>query len=343
MCLSVPLRVLCVLCVYFFRNAICMKKRSLLASFAFLCLSLIVNLFCERAYTQTTQQITVADPTILYYNHTYYLYGTADNGQQKGFRVYTSSDKKNWKDAGVALKTGDVFGTSGFWAPQVFAYNNRFYMAYVANEHIAVAESESPLGPFTQKLKQEIKASSKMIDPFVFFDSGKIYLYHVRLNDGNRIYVSEMNADFMAINEETTVACIRASEPWENTNGAAWAVTEGPTVFKRNQTYYLFYSANDFRNPDYAVGYATSDNPLGPWKKFNGSPVLSKVQTGENGTGHGDFFSDSDGKLNYVFHTHESNSKPKGKRRTAIIEMRFGKGQKLRVYDKSFYYLTCEL
>ena len=297
-----------------------------------------------NAWAQSTKLITVADPTIFYDDDTYYLYGTADSEQQKGFKVYTSSDKKNWKDAGIALKTGDVFGTAGFWAPQVFRYRNRFYMAYVANERIAIAESESPLGPFIQKVKMEIKASVKMIDPFVFFDSGKIFLYHVRLNDGNRIYVSEMEADLSAIKEQTTIMCIQATEPWENTNGANWKVTEGPTVLKIDHTYYLFYSANDFRNPDYAVGYASSDNPLGPWKKYKENPVLSKVQTGENGTGHGDFFTDKKGKLNYVFHTHESNQKANGKRRTAMIEMGFkpikGKEPIFWINTGSFYFLS---
>ena len=295
---------------------------------------------------QLTNQVTVADPTIFCYNDTYYLYGTADREQQKGFKVYTSSDKKNWKDAGIALKSGDVFGTAGFWAPQVFRYHNRFYMAYVANERIAIAESESPLGPFVQKVKMEIKAPVKMIDPFVLFDSGKIYLYHVRLNDGNRIYVSEMEDDLSAIKEQTTKMCIQATDPWENTNGANWTVTEGPTVLKIDHIYYLFYSANDFRNPDYAVGYASSDDPLGPWKKCNENPILSKLQTGENGTGHGDFFTDKKSKLNYVFHVHESNQKANGKRRTAMIEMGFkptnGKEAMFWVNTGSFYFLKLQ-
>lgn len=305
---------------------------------------LVVILFQGSTYAQAKRQITVADPTIFYYKNTYYLYGTADTEQQKGFRVYTSSDKKNWKDAGVALKSGDVYGSTGFWAPQVFRYRNKFYMAYVANEQIAIAESDSPLGPFIQKVKKAIDGPTKMIDPFVFFDSGKVYLYHVRLNDGNRIYVTEMEADLSAIREESTSACIAADMPWENTAAARWGVTEGPSVFRRDGLYYLFYSANDFRNPNYAVGYATSSSAKGPWKKYSGNPILSKFETGENGTGHGDFFKDSRGKLNYVFHVHESNTKNNGKRRTAMVEMDFkpngSKDQSLMVYRDSFYFLT---
>lgn len=291
---------------------------------------------------QNTETLKLADPTIFYHKNTYYLYGTVENAWDGGFKVYTSIDKKKWIERGIVLRKGDAFGTKGFWAPQVFERNGKFYMAYVANENIAIAESNSPLGPFTQKVKKSIDAPVRMIDPFVFFDKGKIYLYHVRLDDGNRIYVAEMNADLASIKEETAKQCIVATDFWENTEKVAWSVTEGPTVLKRNGLYYLFYSANDFRNPDYAVGYATSKHPEGPWLKYEGNPVLSKKNTKVNGSGHGDFFTDKFGKLNYVFHTHESNSKT-GKRRTAIISADFFKGKNdfeiLKVDNSTFKFL----
>ncbi|MBB5437389.1 beta-xylosidase [Pedobacter sp. AK017] len=309
-----------------------------------ICLLLICTLLSASGIAQERRVITVADPTIFYHEHTYYLYGTADNEAQKGFKVYISKDKKSWKDGGTVLKKEDVFGTSGFWAPQIFKYQDKFYLAYVADERIAIAESDGPKGPFTQKVKKAIDAPVRIIDPFIFFDSGKIYLYHVRLDKGNRIYVTEMNSDLLSIKEETSTECIHASENWENTSGASWTVTEGPSVLKRGNVYYMFYSANDFRNPDYAVGYATSDSPYGPWVKYKGNPILSKLQTNENGSGHGDFFEDEKGKFNYVFHTHESNNKPNGKRRTAIILMKFLEGkhktEKLYTYKGTFRFLT---
>lgn len=312
-------------------------------AFQMLLFSVFLSLASVGAGAQEKTVIQMADPAIFYYDGTYYLYGTGNNEAQKGFKVYTSKDKINWDDAGMALKKEDVFGLSRFWAPQVFRYQNKFYMAYAADEQIAIAESDHPKGPFTQKVKQAIKAPVRMIDPFVFFDSGKIYLYHVRLDKGNRIYVTEMSSDLLSLKEETTRACIHASEPWENTSAAQWTVTEGPSVLKKGKVYYLVYAANDFRNPDYAVGYAVSSHPYGPWKKYKGNPILSKWQTGENGSGHGDFFEDAQGKLNYVFHTHESNTKANGKRRTAIVLMGFLEGNrqtgKLRPYQDTFRFL----
>lgn len=260
----------------------------------------------------------------------YYLYGTVGANADSGFLVYTSSNMKSWKLAdnandGYALQKGDVYGTKGFWAPQVFLYNRKFYMAYVANENIAIAESISPLGPFIQNVKSQIVGNGNQIDPYVFIDTdGKKYLYHVRLSGGNKIYVAEMTDDFSAIKPATLQQCITVTDTWENTANAKWPVTEGPTVIKRGRLYYMFYTANDFRNPDYAMGYAISDNPYGPWKKYDGNPILSRKMTGVNGPGHGDVVIDKHRKIFFVFHTHRSNTQV-APRKAALVRVRFTK------------------
>src|SRR5690606_35860769 len=188
-----------------------------------------------------------ADPSIFSHNGTYYLYGTNDESPDFGFQVYTSTNMETWQGPkgtknGYALQENDVFGDKGFWAPQVWQYNGKFYMAYTANEKIAIAQSDSPLGPFSQAVKEPI-SSTGQIDPFVFIDDdGKKYLFYVRLSGGNKIFVAEMNDDFSGIKPETAKQCIVASEPWENVANASWAVTEGPTVVKHKGLYYLIYS-----------------------------------------------------------------------------------------------------
>lgn len=280
---------------------------------------------CSFAQTVTDRQIYLADPAIFYSGGIYYLYGTVEGNSGDGFKVYTSNDQKSWVNQGYALKKGESFGEKGFWAPQVFAYRNKFYMAYVADERIAIAQSDSPLGPFKQETKAMLEAPVKQIDPFVYIDdNGKVYLYHVRLQEGNRLFVAEMKEDLSGILPETLTECISATEAWENTAQAGWPVAEGPTVLKKNSLYYLFYTANDFRNPDYAVGFATSKNPMGPWTKYKYNPILSRKNIKVNGTGHGDFFTDEKGNLNYVFHTHNSD-KLVGKRKTAVIKVDFQK------------------
>ncbi|MEH3115405.1 glycoside hydrolase family 43 protein [Pedobacter terrae] len=299
----------------------------------------------ELVAQQLNDTLYLADPTVFVDKGSYYLYGTSSD---QGFLVYVSKDLKTWKrkseNNGFALKTGDAFGSKGFWAPQVFKRGNTYYMAYTADEQIAIAKSKSPLGPFKQKKLKAISGLGKQIDPFVFTDTdGKNYLYHVKLDQGNRIFVAEMKADFSDIIPETTHACLAGTEPWENTANADWPVTEGPTVLKKNNLYYLFYSANDFRNPDYAVGYATSSSPTGPWIKYTGNPIISKKILKINGTGHGDFFTDKNGVLQYVFHTHYNNQKV-SPRATAIIKAAFVSEKsgdyRLQIDPESFRFLS---
>ena len=293
----------------------------------FFAVFLFANCICPYAYSQSNVQpsqtpLTLADPTIFLWQGKYYAFGT---NSDDGIPAYTSTDLLNWKaiesNNGFALKKGDGFGSKGFWAPQVFHYKGKFYMAYTANENIAIATSDQPYGPFTQLNKLSLPAPVKQIDPFVFIDDdGKKYLYHVRLQSGNRIYGARLHDDFSGIDTSTLKECISATEQWENTANAKWPVTEGPTVIKKSGRYYMFYSANDFRNPDYAVGMAVSDHPLGPWVKYKGNPVLSRKQTGYNGTGHGDLFRSAEGKVHYVFHVHQSGTQV-GPRKTMLIEV----------------------
>jgi beta-xylosidase len=93
---------------------------------------------------------------------------------------------------------------------------------------------------------------------------------------------------------------------------------EGPTVVKMKGKYYLFYSANHFKNIDYAVGYAVADSPMGPWVKYEGNPIIHRSVVGENGSGHGDLFEGTDGQLYYVYHIHFGQQQV-GPRRTRIV------------------------
>ena len=97
---------------------------------------------------------------------------------------------------------------------------------------------------------------------------------------------------------------------WESRSVTAREVnrrwTEGSTLFKHNGTYYLMYSGNSFEGDHYAVGYATSDKPLGTYKKAENNPVLEKnTPQGGNvrGTGHNNIFFSPDRKEMYcIYH-----------------------------------------
>ena len=306
------------------------------------------SLMSAKAATAQQPSIFLADPTIFPDKGVYYLYGT---GNKQGFQVYQSTDLKTWMppQAGapqLALQRGESFGNKGFWAPQVFTWKGSYYMAYTADEQIAIAKGPGPMGPFTQEKLTALGGTGKQIDPFIFVDDdGKIYLYHVKLQNGNRIFVTEMKPDLSDIIPGTEKECLSGTEEWENTAKSNWPVTEGPTVLKHKNLYYLIYSANDFRNKDYAVGYATAPSPTGPWKKYTGNPIISRHTIAQYGSGHGDILIDTTGKMHYVLHTHRSESTV-SPRPTGIVELNFTTTRNgkdiLQVNSKSFEWLKRE-
>ena len=90
--------------------------------------------------------LPIADPYILFYNDTYYAYGTS---RADGFDVYSSKDLKSWeRSPSPALSKEDSYGDKWFWAPEVYyvAKDKKFYMYYSVEEHVCVATSDSPLG-----------------------------------------------------------------------------------------------------------------------------------------------------------------------------------------------------
>lgn len=258
----------------------------------------------EESLTVVSKTVPLADPYILVHDGMYYIYGT---NAGNGFDVYYSKDLEFWeRNSALALSHTNSYGQNKFWAPEVYYVEkeNKFYMFYSAEEHICVATSDSPLGPFKQEEQKPIR-EEKSIDTSVFFDEdGKAYLYFVRFNDGNVIWCAELKDNLKEIKEETLTQCVKAEEPWEL---VLPKVAEGPSVFKQDGVYYLVYSANGYTSQDYAVGFATSDSPFGPWKKYTGNPVLHRYE-GLVGVGHGAPFFDKDGKMRYVFHAHKSDT-----------------------------------
>lgn len=286
-------------------------------SLLFYCLSVSLSneretdnsLLFERANESSMliieDRLPIADPYVLFYKDKYYAYGTRTNG----FEVYISDDLEHWRRGDrLALSPQDSWGTKWYWAPEVYYIETekKFYMFYTVDEHICVATSDSPEGPFVQDEKKPLR-EEKGIDASLFMDDdGKAYLYFVRFTGGNVIWGVEMNSDLKSVKEETLRECIKADASWELQQAK---VAEGPSLLKRNGVYYLIYSANHFRSQDYAVGYATATSPLGPWRKYDGNPILCRdkdMAAGLVGTGHRAPFLCRDGSYKYIYHAHSS-------------------------------------
>lgn len=243
--------------------------------------------------------VPLADPFIMLYNGIYYAYGThASNG----IEVYTSQDLLTWEYAGLALNKKESWGERWFWAPEVYFVAGKFYMYYSADEHICVAIANTPVGPFVQDEKKPMIADEKCIDSSLFIDDdGTAYLSFVRFNDGNNIWIAELEKDFITIKRETLRPCIHMSQKWEE----VWPrVNEGSFIFKHKGIYYMSYSGNSYESPFYGVGCATTTDLMGKWTKYDENPLLQKPGK-LVGVGHSSIFTDKAGNLRIVYHAHK--------------------------------------
>jgi beta-xylosidase len=216
--------------------------------------------------------IFTADPAVLVYKDTVFLYTSHDEAPVGGteyvmhdWHVFSSTDMVNWTDRGVCLSVKDFSWTYDHaYAGQCVYHDGKFYW-YVPMAHkkdsqsnggfaIGVAVSTTPTGPFidaigealiTNEMTTDKKHSWDDIDPTVFVDDdGKAYLYW-----GNKScrYV-KLKANMIELDGPISVVTLDNFE-------------EAPWLYKRNGTYYLLYAA---LFPE-CIDYATSNSPTGPW------------------------------------------------------------------------------
>jgi xylan 1,4-beta-xylosidase len=232
----------------------------------------------------------LADPAVLRHDGVYYLYATGEVDGDNGTRVYTSTNLVDWQRGPVVFQPGQPH----VWAPDVWRDpdSGRFHLYYTVNQTVGVAEADGPLGPF----RMVRKFFDQAIDAHLFRDGdGKLYLYFVQL-PGFRITVQPMAGPSEPAGERKEI--LRPESEWEKRAGH---VTEGPWMIKRQGRYYLLYSGSGADTPDYAVGYATADHPLGPFKRAPHNPIVSRSE-GLFGPGHGCAIQDPEGRWWHVYH-----------------------------------------
>lgn len=257
------------------------------------------------------------DPDILYVGDTYYAYST--NAGPTNIQLARSTDLVHWKFLNGALPALPLWAkpVAGLtWAPDVTTGSNAntYIMYYTSRDEasykqcIGIATATNPEGPFKSAGSANDKAficqsdEGGSIDPASFMDEdGSRYL--VWKNDGNccgietHIYIQKLSADGLTLQGQPT-PLIKNDLGWEGN------LVEGPTLWKHNNKYYLFYSANAYNNERYAVGYAVANSILGPYEK-NAKPLLvTDMQNGGAfGPGGQDVVLDKDGETWMVYHS----------------------------------------
>lgn len=241
------------------------------------------------------ENLEAADPHVLLHGHRYFLYATVAGKTEPGFAVWSSPDLQSWQYEGMALCMSEVsWAKERDWAPAIIERNGRFYLYFCGEDQIGVAVADSPVGPFEDCLNAPLVPylpDTSSIDPMAFTDDdGKSFLYWgavpgywleeplkaqgFDLKMG--LSVAPLNPDLISFAgpEQTTVSIERWGEAWH-----AFDHMEAQFVLKRRGIYYLMWSRGSYgRFEDdmaYHLVYATSNSPLGPWKRNGDRPVLS--------------------------------------------------------------------
>ena len=236
--------------------------------------------------------------------------------------VLAGDENNSWgKDCFWAPEVYERDGRFYLWYSANWKYNPKDEKE---NFRIGVAVADSPIGPFKDLHDKPIfDPGYPIIDANLYFDdqNHRVYLYYSRccykhpveseiseLAKANGwfdeieeswIYGVEIEPDFSATIGEPQMmlrpplSINDSQSEWESRSvknkeiNRRW--TEGSFLFKESGIYYMVYSANYFGGEDYAVGYATAKNPLGPFEKAGNNPVLQKNTVGGGivtGTGH---------------------------------------------------------
>ncbi len=253
------------------------------------------------------------DPDVLKAGDTYYAYATG-NGHNT-FQTARSPDLVQWERLGDAMPAAPRWTKRGrfYWAPEVTSWDDgkTFTMYFTARDSesdkqcIGVATSDKPEGPFSGVGDEPFICQAEIggsIDASSFTDEdGSQYV--LWKNDGNCcgfdtfLYIQKVSRDGLTLEGEAT-PLIKQHQAWEG-----WLV-EAPTLWKHDGKYYLFYSANAYDSPLYAVGYASADTILGSYTKASDPLLKSDYKTGAAiGPGGQDIVIDDDGETWIAYHS----------------------------------------
>jgi len=273
--------------------------------------------YTNPVYTQSTG----ADPHIIRYENTFYIYVT-------GGKLLKSTDMVNWTDLGLVIDK-PTWGTenANIWAPDIVKIGDTFLLYYSLstwgdpNPGVGVAFAKHPEGPWTDHGKlfdsQEIGVNNS-IDPTVFIGQDeKVYMiwgsmrgnYGIELASDGR---SVLNGIAYANENKVHLAGYDTSIGW---SGDTY---EGQYVIFKDGYYYLFLSSGsccDGLNSNYHVRVSRSQNPLGPYIDDQDRNMLSGyrgrivVQSSSRmvGPGHNSIIIDDTGTYWMVYHVYRTD------------------------------------
>lgn len=251
------------------------------------------------------------DPHVVAFDGVYYAYATRAPVGGIHYQVATSANLVDWEVLGDAMPQLPSWADPAqTWAPSVWETSAGYVMYFSAVRKdngeacIAMSVASAPEGPFVAVTDTPTICTPETytIDGSPLEEGGRRYLTFTTLEDpGSRMWLQELTADGLALVGDRLPLGAAADQPWEGDT------VENPFILRRGDTYYLFYSGNSYRRPEYAVGYATASTLHGPYVDAPKNPILrgdtSVPRLGRPaGTGGQSIFEDPDGDLWVAYH-----------------------------------------
>jgi GH43 family beta-xylosidase len=225
-------------------------------------------------YLNPVYQQSCPDPFVLKHYDGYWCYSTGRSADGRCFPILHSTDLISWAERGSAMDplTDDHLA---YWAPEVSFWNGKFYLYYSTGDgesrmQIRVAVADLPSGPFVDS-GRALSAPGFAIDPHVFNDNdGRRWMFyatdfleHTYIGTGT---VCDRLIDPYSL-AGSPLPVTRGRFDWHvfdpqrlEKGGVRWYTIEGPCVLKHKGLYYEMFSAGNWKNTTYGVGYAYSDN-----------------------------------------------------------------------------------
>jgi GH43 family beta-xylosidase len=206
------------------------------------------------------------DPFVIGDGDKYYMYVTATEGDG-GVEAYSADDPLGlWHYEGEVAR---FEGAKNYWAPSVIKYRGKYYM-YVSCEkagafqHMHVAESDSPLGPFVNEkmLYDRFTIDSHMVETeaglFLFYAENR---YECEGRIGTRVFVDRFIDPYTPANAPAQKIIPTFDEEMftpDCTETRKWHTVEGPFLLTDGEYQYLMYSGGCYQDDTYHVGYAVA-------------------------------------------------------------------------------------
>ncbi len=208
------------------------------------------NLFPEKGLT---------DPHCLIENGRLYLFcghdkswKTEDNWLMDRWEIWSTTDLKDWKYESKILPTQTYIGDrANCWAGDIMKHKEKYYWYFSnRNKSTGVMVSDKVTGPYKDALGKPLLpeglTKTRSYDPEIFQENNQNYI----IFGAGFYYIAALNDDGISLKNDPQPIVVK------DRNNKIVRTKDKPTLFKRNDWYYLIWGPN----------YAMSKKLHGPYE-----------------------------------------------------------------------------